>query len=368
MTEAGDHLTGRLARTIAHLGPIPLAQYMAEANAHYYAHRDPLGVSGDFVTAPEISQMFGEMLGGWLADMAVRAGAHDACYVELGGGRGTLARDALRVMAGAGLRPEVHLVEASPVLREAQRALLADHAPIFHDSAASLPEDRPLLIVANEFFDALPIRQLVRTPQGWREMVVALTGTGAGKEVGDADAQRFVPVPGDRPMDSAIPPARADAAEDTLIEVCPAASAIMHELADRLARRGGAMLALDYGHLQPFAGSSLQAVRAHQKVDPFTDPGTADLTAHVDFAALAEAARAAGCRIDGMAQQGEFLLALGIAERAAALARANPASARTIGEALDRLVSPQAMGSLFKVLALAGPGWPQGAGLAHAPS
>jgi NADH dehydrogenase [ubiquinone] 1 alpha subcomplex assembly factor 7 len=359
-----DSLTGRLARTIAHLGPIPLAQYMAEANAHYYAHRDPLGVTGDFVTAPEISQMFGEMLGGWLADMAVRAGSHDACYVELGGGRGTLARDALRVMAGAGLRPEVHLVEASPVLREAQRSLLAEHAPVFHDSAASLPEDRPLLIVANEFFDALPIGQLVRTPRGWREMVVALGGTDAD----EPDARSFVPVPGDRPMDSAIPPARADAPADTLIEVCPAASAIMHELGGRLARQGGAMLALDYGHLQPFTGSSLQAVRAHRKVDPFTDPGAADLTAHVDFAALADAARAAGCRVDGMAQQGEFLLALGIAQRAAALARANPASAGTVAEALDRLVSARAMGSLFKVLALAAPGWPQGAGLAHAPS
>ena len=360
MAAPHDSLTERLARTIAHLGPISLAQYMAEANAHYYAHRDPLGVTGDFVTAPEISQMFGEMLGGWLADMAVRAGANDACYVELGPGRGTLARDALRVMAGAGLRPEVHLVEASPVLREAQRNLLEQHAPVFHDSAASLPEDRPLLIVANEFFDALPIRQLVRTPQGWREMVVALAGEG--------DERRFVPVPGDRPMDAAITPPHADAPEDTMIAVCPAASAIMHELAGRLSRQGGAMLVLDYGHLQPFAGSSLQAVRAHQKVDPFVDPGAADLTAHVDFAALAHAARAAGCRADGMAEQGEFLLALGIAQRAAALARSNPAAAEAVGQALDRLVSPRAMGSLFKVLALAAPGWPCGAGLADASS
>ena len=360
MIGPGDTLTQRLARTIAHLGPIPLAQYMAEANAYYYAHRDPLGVAGDFVTAPETSQMFGEMLGGWLADMAVRAGISDAHYVELGPGRGTLARDALRVMAGAGLRPQVHLVEGSPVLREAQRTLLADHTPMFHDSAASLPEDRPLLIVANEFFDALPIRQIVRTDRGWREIVVACRKE--GEEI------RLQPVPGDRPMDAALPAERADAPEDTLIEVCPAASAIMRELADRVAKQGGAMLVLDYGHLQPFTGSSLQAVRAHRKVDPFADPGAADLTAHVDFAALAEGARSAGCRIDGMAQQGEFLLALGIAQRAAALVRANPAAAKAVGEALDRLVSPQGMGSLFKVLAVASPGWPRGAGFAAAPS
>tara|TARA_B100000378_G_scaffold121229_1_gene97740 strand:+ start:11515 stop:12612 length:1098 start_codon:yes stop_codon:yes gene_type:complete len=358
-------LAGRLARTIANLGPIPLAQYMAEANAHYYAHRDPLGVAGDFITAPEISQMFGEMLGGWLADIAVRAGVRSACYVELGPGRGTLARDALRVLTRTGVQAEVHLVEGSPALREAQARLLADRAPVFHDSAASLPDDRPLLIVANEFFDALPIRQLVRSAQGWREIVVALAGDSA---TGEKQAQRFVPVPGDRPMDSAVPQARADAPEDTIIEVCPAANAIMHELAGRIARQGGAMLAIDYGHLASFEGSSLQAVRAHEKVDPFADPGMADLTAHVDFAALAETAASAGCRVDGMAEQGEFLLSLGIAQRASVLARTNPQSAGEVAQALDRLVSPQAMGALFKVLALASHAWPTGAGLTPARS
>lgn len=350
----GTSLTDRFARTIAHLGPIPLAQYMAEANAHYYAHRDPLGVAGDFITAPEISQMFGEMLGGWLADIALRAGAANGCYVELGAGRGTLARDALRVMKGAGLTPPVHLVEGSPVLRKAQGELLAGYAPKFHDSVDSLPEDRPLLILANEFFDALPVRQLIRTSEGWREMVVGMAGG------------QFVPVPGDRPMDAAVPDARRDAPEHTIIEVCPAASAIMHELAGRIAKQGGAMLAVDYGHLQSFTGSSLQAVRAHRKTDPFTDPGEADLTAHVDFAALAQVAQMAGCRIDGMETQGEFLLALGIAHRAAALARANADAAKPVGEALDRLVSPQRMGALFKVLALAAHDWPQGAGFAPA--
>lgn len=357
MSSQSGSLAGRLARTIAHLGPIPLAQYMAEANAYYYAHRDPLGVAGDFITAPEISQMFGEMLGGWLADIAVRAGAQNACYVELGPGRGTLARDALRVLGRAGLSPEVHLVEGSPVLREAQDRLLADHTPVFHDSAASLPDDRPLLIVANEFFDALPIRQLVRTAQGWREIVVAVGEEG-----------RFIPVHGDRPMDSAVPDGRIGASEGTILEACPAASAIMHELASRIARQGGAMLAIDYGHLESFSGSSLQAVRAHAKVDPFTDPGMADLTAHVDFAALADTARAADCRVDGMTTQGDFLLALGVAQRASALARANPAAAKAVADALDRLVSPQAMGALFKVLALASHDWPTGAGLGPAPS
>ncbi|GGD71017.1 class I SAM-dependent methyltransferase [Croceicoccus mobilis] len=351
---SGTEFAAKLARTIGHLGPMPLAQFMAESNAHYYASRDPLGTTGDFTTAPEISQMFGEMAGGWLADIRARAmaagvpGAADAAYVELGPGRGTLAKDALRVLDRAGPVSGVHLVEGSPVLRGAQEKTLAGREVVFHDDTGSLPEDRPLLVLANEFFDALPIRQLVKTGEGWREIVV---GHASGA---------FHPVPGDRPMDAAVPESRRDLPEETIIEACPAASAIMADLAARIEKQGGAILCFDYGHLKPFTGSSLQAVRAHEKVDPFAHAGEADLTAHVDFSALADTAKAQGIAI-AMATQGEFLLALGIAQRASMLAKANPAQAKSLGEALDRLVSPTRMGSLFKVLAGHSTGWPQGA-------
>nr|MDP8994280.1 SAM-dependent methyltransferase [Pseudomonadota bacterium] len=199
---ATTSIADRLARLIDGSGPIPVSTYMAEANAHYYATRDPLGAAGDFTTAPEISQMFGELVGLWLADLWLRAGRPDAVFVELGPGRGTLAADALRAMRGAGLDPQVHLVEASPLLRQAQ----AERVPeaVWHGDAAELPEDRPLLLVANEFFDALPVRQLVATERGWHERLVAHAG-GA-----------FVPVAG--PL---IAAPLAPAASGTVIETSP---------------------------------------------------------------------------------------------------------------------------------------------------
>ncbi|GAB5348517.1 class I SAM-dependent methyltransferase [Alteriqipengyuania sp. 357] len=325
---------------------------MGESNAHYYAARDPLGSAGDFTTAPEISQMFGELVGLWLADIWTRAGSPgDAVYCELGPGRGTLAKDALRSMARFGLTPQVHFVEGSPALRALQGEAVLGAS--FHDDATSLPEGRPLLIVANEFFDALPVRQLVRMEAGWRERMVGL-----------GEDEAFVFVAGDQPMDSAVPAALGDAAPGTIIETCPAASAVMQEMAQRLARQGGVALAIDYGHLVPRTGSTLQAIARHEKVDPLADPGTADLTAHVDFAALAEVAEAGGARVLGRATQGQWLGALGIDMRAQALAQAAPERADEIAAARARLVSPDQMGDLFKAIAFAGPGWPDGAGLA----
>ncbi len=329
---------------------------MGESNAHYYAARDPLGApredgGGDFTTAPEISQMFGELVGLWLADIWTRAGAPpDPLYAEPGPGRGTLATDALRSMARFGCTPDVHFVEGSPALR----AIQADAVPgaAFHDDLTTLPEDRPLLLVANEFFDALPVRQLVRTAQGWRERMVGLAEDGA-----------FRFVAGDQVMDSAVPPAFADAAPGTIIETCPAAAAVMGEIARRLVAQGGVALVIDYGHLQPRTGSSLQAVARHQKVDPLGHPGTADLTAHVDFAALADAGKTAGVRMLGTATQGEWLTALGIDARAAALSKGAPERGEEIEAARNRLVSPDQMGELFKVTAFAGADWPEGAGL-----
>ncbi len=351
---AEGSLAASFRRLIAATGPISLAHYMAEANARYYGSRDPFGTAGDFITAPEISQMFGELVGLWLADMWHRAGQNagqsgPVHYVELGPGRATLARDALRAMGHAGLRPQVHLVEGSPALREIQREAVPQAH--WHHDLSSLPTDGPILLVANEFLDALPVRQLVKTAQGWRERMVAVDESGG-----------FVCIAGSTPMDAAVPEDRREAEEGTLIETCPAAAAVVQEVAGRLAAQGGAALFIDYGHAQPRTGSTLQAVRAHRKVDPFADPGEADLTTHVDFATLAPLAQAQGARWLGTTGQGPWLTALGIDARTDALSRAAPHLAGEVAAARHRLVSEEEMGDLFKVMGLAAPGWPQGAG------
>ncbi len=329
---------------------MPVADYMALCNARYYASRDPLGAAGDFVTAPEISQMFGELIGLCLADLWLRAGAPAVRYVELGPGRGTLADDALRAMARAGLAPAVALIETSPVLRAAQTARLP-HA-VHHDGAGTLPDDRPLLIVANEFFDALPIRQLVRTADGWRERMVATID------------DRLAPVAGGPRFDAIVPAAFADAAAGSVIETAPAAVAMVDMLAGRLAAQGGAMLVVDYGYTGPMLGDTLQAVAAHRFADPFARPGAHDLTAHVDFAALARSAIRGGTRVHGPVGQGRWLTALGIDARASALAVAAPAREAEIAAARARLVEEAQMGTLFKVLGVTAPGWPAPAGFA----
>jgi NADH dehydrogenase [ubiquinone] 1 alpha subcomplex assembly factor 7 len=318
-------LEARLKARIAAEGPISVADYMAEANGHYYATRDPFGSAGDFTTAPEISQMFGELIGIWLADLWQRAGAPQAArYVELGPGRGTLAEDALRAMRGAGLAPPVELVETSPLLRAAQ----AERIPArWHDSLSTIPESGPLLVVANEFFDALPVRQF----DGGRELLVGHDG-------------RFV----------------RDGAVET--ESSPASLEIVGDLARRLAAQGGAALIVDYGHDRPGTGDTLQAVSGHAFADPFEAPGERDLTAHVDFHALASAASAAGVRIFGPAPQGAWLGAMGIKLRAASLAKAAPERGPEIAAARERLTGAGQMGRLFKAMALVAPSWPQPAG------
>ena len=350
---AAEGLAAMFRRLIARTGPISLQHYMGESNARYYAGKDPLGSAGDFITAPEISQMFGELIGLWLADVWLRAGRPPgACYVELGAGRGTLARDALRVMRRQGLEPAVHFVESSPELAKAQQAAVPDARS--HPDLAAVPDDAPLLLVANEFLDALPVRQLVKAPQGWRERMV------------DCRDGRFLPVAGDRPMDAAIPDHLRDAPAGTLIETCPGAAAVVEEIARRLARQGGAALLIDYGYDQgqdgPLTGSTLQALKAHAKVDPFACPGEADLTCHVDFAAAAQTALTHGARHLGTATQGEWLQALGIEARAASLAAASPVHAAAIESAKQRLIAGDQMGTLFKVMGLAAPDWPDGAG------
>ncbi len=322
----GD-LAERLRRRITMHGPISVADYMAEANAHYYATRDPFGAAGDFVTAPEISQIFGELVGVWLADLWQRAGRPaGAHYVELGPGRGTLAADALRAMRGAGLDPPVELVETSPVLRAAQAERLAGR---WHDDLSTLPGEGALLVVANEFFDALPIRQRNRRGE---EILVGL------------DGDRFV----------------RDGEVDC--EDSPASIALARTLAGRLAAQGGAALIVDYGHAGNGRGDTLQAVSRHAFAGPFEAPGERDLTAHVDFGALAAAARAGGLRVFGPVGQGEWLDAMGLGLRAAALAKAAPERGAEIADARDRLSAPGRMGRLFKVVALVAPSWPEPAG------
>ncbi len=345
-------LAGILARRIAAEGPITVAAYMAEALGHpqhgYYRRADPLGAAGDFVTAPEISQMFGEMIGFWCAEMWQRMGRPDPVFLtELGPGRGTLMADLLRaarIAPGFAAALRVHLVETSPALRARQRAALAGTEVAWHDRLDTVPEG-PLLLVANEFFDALPVHQFLRTARGWRERLVAVDGTG-----------RFglVLASTPTPMATLIPPALRDsAAEGAVAEVSPAAIAIGHALGRRIAAHGGAALIVDYGDAAGLGGDTLQAVRRHARHDPFEAPGSADLTAHVDFARLAQAASEGGAQCHGPLPQGAVLERLGIRLRADRLRAA--AAPGTVDAALERLIGPDGMGTLFKALAVAHP-------------
>jgi NADH dehydrogenase [ubiquinone] 1 alpha subcomplex assembly factor 7 len=341
-------LADRLARAITLAGPMPVSQFMAAANAEYYALGDAIG--GDFITAPEISQMFGELIGVALADVWDRAGRPDCHYVELGPGRGTLASDALRAMAKAGLTPTVHLVETSPSLRISQSVAVPDAT--WHDDLISIPNDAPLLIVANEFFDALPIEQLVRGPSDWRQRLVACQDT------------LFLPVTGKPVPDEIIPEALRDAPVGSIVETSPASVGVVRTLAKRLAAQGGAALIIDYGYDGPALGETLQAVRAHKYANPFDAPGTVDLSAHVDFATLGAAATLSGAAVHGPVSQRDFLGTLGIASRAAALAKQSPERADDVAAALGRLMSADAMGTLFRVMGLTGRDWPVPVGLA----
>ena len=304
---------------------------MARANAAYYATHDPYR---DFTTAPEISQAFGEVLGAWAAVVWKQLGRPDPVHlVELGPGRGTLMSDALRAVARvapqfrAALR--VHLIEASPSLAARQ----AEQVPeaTWHTRMEDVPGG-PALVLANEFLDALPVRQFVHGPAGWAERYVA--------------AGRFVLVP-------CPPPGR----EGHLVEVNEAAQALVEHLAARIARTGGAALFLDYGPAESAPGESLQALREGKPADPLAAPGQADLTAHVDFAALARAARAAGAAVHGPVPQGPFLVALGLMQRSFALARTqSPWRGAATIQAARRLVEPHRMGRLFKAITLCQPG------------
>ncbi len=359
-------LGGRLAARIARFGPITVADYMAEAltdpEAGYYMTGDPFGARGDFVTAPEVSQMFGELIGLWCADVWAQMGCPDpVLLVELGPGRGTLMADVLRALrmapgCRAALRPQ--LVEISPVLRDRQRETLAATGfdASWYERLDQLPEG-PLLLIANEFFDALPIRQFERRPEGWCERLVGLDPGGG--------ALAFVWGPPGPQAQALIPAALQAAAPGAVVEVSAPATAIAGEIGRRLATHGGAGLIVDYGHGATQTGATLQAVRGHGAHPVLEAPGSADLTAHVDFAALARAAVAAGARAYGPVCQGAWLESLGIVARAERLRRgATPKQAAAVDAARHRLTDAAEMGALFKALALSHPdlGVPAGFG------
>ncbi len=361
-----------LRRRIALEGPIALSDFMADVLGHpehgYYMTRDPFGVAGDFTTAPEISQMFGELIGLWLAELWRLMGRPPSVrLVELGPGRGTLMADALRaarMMPAFREALSVTLVETSPVLRATQARTLADCGVTlaWAETLDDVPEDgAPILAVANEFFDALPVRQLQRTEAGWRERLVA-----ADAETG-ALALTLAPGPG--PLEAMLPKAlAASAAVGAVAELAPAVWRTAGALGARIAASGGAALVVDYGHAESALGETLQAVRRHEPCGLLEHVGEADLTAHVDFERLAEAFAGAGCRVAPLTAQGDFLRALGIEMRAATLMRGADADrAADIAAARDRLIGPEGMGTLFKVLGVAAPSAPALPALEHGP-
>ncbi|MSO71934.1 MAG: class I SAM-dependent methyltransferase [Alphaproteobacteria bacterium] len=314
-----------------------------------YAAGQPFGAAGDFVTAPEIGQVFGELIGLWCAVVWQRMGAPARLrLVELGPGRGTLMADALRATAGVpGFRAalDLHLVETSPTLRRLQAVALASAAPVWQNDVSTVP-DGPLIVVANEFVDALPIRQLQRGPRFWHERRIDL-GPGG-------DTFRFVLDAAPSPLAALLGPGFDNAPEGSVAELCPAGLALARTLGERIARSGGAALVIDYGYGTSMPGDTFQAIRGHRRHDPLVDPGSADLTAHVDFARLAQAAAEGGAAIHEPVAQGEFLTRLGGAARTHVLtARATPDQAKRLRSGWQRLIDPAEMGTLFKAVAIA---------------
>jgi len=352
-------LEQRIRDRIAADGPIPVSQYMSMALGDpefgYYVTRDPFGAAGDFITAPEISQIFGELIGLWCAIAWEQSGAPErAILVELGPGRGTLMADALRA---AQMSPsfaaaiELHLVETSPKLRDSQRAALGDYHVTWHDRFDEVPPG-PLFLVANEFFDALPIDQYVKTKTGWRRRCIAI----------DPKTDAFCFMVSKAPL-AENSKEMLNAPIGEIRETNPSAMAMAGELGQRLADFGGAALIIDYGPAQSATGDSLQAVSRQHYHDVLAIPGEADITAHVDFQELARGARAAGAAAHGPIPQAALLARLGIGQRTETLLKsAGPEQAGSLRAAARRLIDPDAMGTLFKALAVTGPDMPPPAG------
>ena len=344
-------LMDRLKAEIRLGGPISLAHYMNaclnDPQEGYYASRPRLGADGDFITAPMTSQMFGELIGLWSAEVWVRLGRPArVLWVEVGPGEGSLICDALRAARAAPAflsAAELWLVETSGPLAQIQAERLAASPlrPRWIRSLQDLPLDAPVILVANEVLDCLPARQFVRTARGWAERMVGLDPTGALTfGLGGAAIEALLP----------------QAEAGSVLEMSPAQAAFGSDVGERVARQGGAALLIDYGRDAPGFGDTLQALVGHRKVSPLESPGKADLTVHADFPAVLAAATARGAAVGGPLGQGEFLTRLGIHLRAEALARARPDRATTIARQLERLISPGQMGALFKAASISTPG------------
>ncbi|KIC41520.1 ATP synthase subunit beta [Ruegeria sp. ANG-R] len=341
------NLKDRLLLRIQNDGPMTIADYMTECLMHpehgYYTTRDPLGVRGDFTTAPEISQMFGELIGLCLAQTWLQQGKPERIVLaELGPGRGTMMADILRAtqsVPGFHDAAEIALLEASPVLRKVQSKTLRGYEPKWIEAISDL-DDLPLFLVANEFFDALPIRQFLRDGDAWRERLVGSDGDSLAFGLGSQKAH------------AALNERLKDTRDGDLVELCTAAVPALNAIAGHITRCGGAALIVDYGDWRSL-GDTLQALRAHETAAPLDQPGQADLTAHVDFEILAGAAHAAGCNHTKLTPQGVFLERLGITTRAQSLAAPLSGSQlETLIAAHRRLTHPEEMGNLFKVLGL----------------
>ena len=323
-------------------GPITIAEYMELCLTHpqygYYSTHDPFGAAGDFTTAPEMTQAFGELIGLWAVEMWKRLGSPQRFTLcELGPGRGTLMADALRAASMVsdfmnGL--DLHLLDASPLLRDRQRTALAPYQPKWIEQPGQVP-DQPVIFIGNEFFDALPIRQFQRTKDGWKERRIA---------IGPQDTFVFVLQPSPE-----APSYEMD--EGVIVETSPIATEYAAQLARPIVKNRGAALLIDYGDDEVF-GETLQAVSNHRAAHLLSMPGMVDITAHVSFLPLATSVRKIGCRVYGPAEQGEFLLALGLGERTAQLClKGNEQQQRSLNAALHRLTAPEAMGKLFKAFA-----------------
>lgn len=350
-------LAERLQAEIAAEGPMTAADYMArclwDPQDGYYATRPAVGAGGDFVTAPTVSQMFGELLGLWAAQAWADLGGPPARLVEIGPGDGSLMRDALRAVRRApGFLDavEVVLVEPSTPLRARQAERLAGADVRWAEGLEAVGTDRPLLLIANEVLDCLPVRQFLRTEEGWVERRIGLDEAGGLAFVGYPAPAGFAPP--------------VDVAPGQVVEVSPAQEAFAARLGALVAEAGGAALLVDYGRGRPEAGDTLQALRGHVKVDPLAAPGESDLTVWADFPAVLAAARAAGAAVAGPLPQGELLRRLGVETRAAALARAEPTLAPVLRRQLERLTAPDAMGELFKAVCLFQRGAPPPPGFA----
>jgi SAM-dependent MidA family methyltransferase len=359
-------LYSEIKKLIRKSGPMPVWRYMELCLTHpefgYYVSRDPLGREGDFTTAPEVSQMFGELLGLWAASVWKAIGSPPLLrLIELGPGRGTMMADALRalrVVPPLYQSLSIHLVEINPVLRDKQKSLLSGARDIaWHDSIDDIP-DGPAIIFANEYFDVLPIHQVVRRETGWHERTVEVDANGDLAFGATAE-----PVPH---FEVLLPPLVRSAPIGAVFEWRPDAEIM--KIASRVRDQDGAALIIDYGHVRSDAGDTFQAIARHSFADPLKDPGQADVTAHVDFQALARAAEDLGARVHGPVTQGDFLKRLGIETRAVTLmAKASHEVSEDISGALKRLVGGGrgGMGSMFKVLAVSEPNLMSLAGFAE---